>query len=142
MIKTLLSIDLLVVFLCFQAQVAQGHTLIAGNASESKATYLPETVSILNSIKIENPSEKPVLYKVYPNPAVDHVNISLMAHQAADIRIEVYDIIGTLAKTEVHSLVNGENIISLGLKDLSKGVYILNIVSGQKKQVVKLVVSR
>lgn len=75
---------------------------------------------------------------VYPNPAKDVVQIMMQNSTEKMSKIMIYDMIGKAKKT-----ISGNNAqqISISVTDLSTGVYLIEITTGNKlKQVRKLMV--
>lgn len=75
-----------------------------------------------------------VNFKVYPNPANDHVFV------ASDVNIEsvtIYNLLGKAIKTVQGGTAN----LSIDVSDLSSGLYLLEISDGNIKQLTKLVIN-
>lgn len=74
---------------------------------------------------------------LYPNPASDHVNISL-PNASIEGLILIYDHLGKIIITE--DLTEGSNEVQIPLDGLSTGLYYVNIVSDNSKVTKKLLV--
>ncbi|MFA5648092.1 MAG: GEVED domain-containing protein [Bacteroidales bacterium] len=76
------------------------------------------------------------LYSVYPNPANDHITVSLNGIEG-EISVRIYDLQGRLVKQDV--LTNSST--RLDVSNLSKGVYIISVDEEKmpiNKQFIKL----
>jgi hypothetical protein len=65
---------------------------------------------------------------VYPNPAVDHVDIRITTGNSAQITIALYDLGGRLISATPARLEPGQNQFSIDLTGKSKGVYIFRML--------------
>ncbi len=63
------------------------------------------------------------LEKIYPNPTMDNVFVNIISQKDQSLPIEIFDARGILVKTELVSLVSGENTIELQVSNLPDGVY-------------------
>lgn len=80
--------------------------------------------------------------KVYPNPVRDEVNFTLLLAQNEKIKVDIYNLNGSLVKSMDMNLLRGEQSVSVKAGDLTNGTYILKVTSGAKTQVAKFVVTR
>ncbi len=83
----------------------------------------------INQDKIESD------FNVYPNPADDHILIDGENINA----VRIYDAEGRMVQNE---MINSENQIELNTSTLSKGYYIVEIISGENKVRKKLIINR
>ena len=66
---------------------------------------------------------------VFPNPAKDKINVSFNAKDQADLQISLNDLSGKQVFVNKYSVTKGENQLSVDVNGLSKGVYVLNLVT-------------
>lgn len=66
---------------------------------------------------------------LYPNPAVDFLNVEITNADLADVSIKVYNIIGNVVEAEIEILRDDRYFIKL--KDLPPGYYLLAIKDGK-----------
>ncbi len=78
-------------------------------------------------------------FEVYPNPANDQLNISLTLVQSTGTTINVLDLTGKVVKTVYVGEVNGDRNLTIGLEELTSGVYFVELVTPEGKQVQKFV---
>lgn len=78
-------------------------------------------------------------FEVYPNPASEQLNISLTLVQSTGTTLNVLDITGKVVKTVYVGEVNGDRNLTIGLEELTSGVYFVELVTPEGKQVQKFV---
>ncbi len=76
---------------------------------------------------------------VYPNPADDNFSINAYTLSEKDLKMEIYDVTGSLVMTDNFKLNVGENFIPVET-GFSKGVYFIVFSDIQSSSTVKLVV--
>jgi hypothetical protein len=78
---------------------------------------------------------------VYPQPAKDHVTVSVFAQRTQNIRLELYSSNGSKVKEISMTLNNGTNIFTIdNLQALPAGIYLLKSSIDEKKVTAKIVV--
>jgi len=76
--------------------------------------------------------------EIYPNPASDFVTLVIERNSNADLLLNIYNIMGSLVKTEM--LKQNQQQINIG--DLSNGIYIVEIKSKGLAGTQKLIIKR
>jgi len=76
--------------------------------------------------------------EMYPNPASDYVTFVINRNSNADLILNIYNITGSLVKTEL--LKHKQQQINIG--DLSNGIYMVEIQSKGLTGIQKLVIKR
>lgn len=84
------------------------------------------------AIKVLNASDN---FSIYPNPARDFVYVDSRMETSEDFQLEVYDSVGRLIKSQ---LWNPAERAMLDIRNFSKGVYSLKLVSGKSAHQFKL----
>ncbi len=81
---------------------------------------------------------------VYPNPGTGDFTIKYDVTKRADIKIDIYDLKGSLIKTVVNqpSQYEGKYQIPVNLNEIPAGIYIVNLINGEKKFTEKVVISK
>lgn len=85
--------------------------------------------------ELENSSS----FSVYPNPANDLINVNLSLTNAENTSINILDITGKVVKTVLVGEVNGDRTVSIPVAELTSGVYFIELVTPEGKQVQKFV---
>ena len=75
-------------------------------------------------------------FEVYPNPAIDNLNIKLSATSKAT-SVEVYSLLGAKLITETISV--GSEYISVPVKNLTSGIYYVSVKNGNNNSVQKFI---
>ncbi|MBK9190801.1 MAG: T9SS type A sorting domain-containing protein [Crocinitomicaceae bacterium] len=78
-------------------------------------------------------------FAVYPNPAVDAVNVSLSLNASENTVINVLDLTGKVVKTIGLGEVNGSKTVAVSLDEMNSGVYFIELVNQNGRQVEKFV---
>ena len=78
---------------------------------------------------------------VYPNPVRSDAIIEFNSDIKSGVDIYIYDLAGKLVKSEVRSAQKGLNKISLNFSHLSKGTYVIQLVSGKRKYTSKFLIN-
>jgi len=78
-------------------------------------------------------------FEIYPNPAVDAINISLTLVKSTGTVINVLDITGKVIKTVNVGEVNGDKNLSISIDEMSAGIYFIELVNADGKQMKKFV---
>ncbi len=78
--------------------------------------------------------------EVYPNPARDNATVKFSTASAGQYQIEVIDVLGQGVLSTEGTAVEGVNMIDLNLKNVAKGVYMLNIMSENITQQIKMII--
>ncbi|MCQ2283445.1 MAG: C10 family peptidase [Bacteroidales bacterium] len=77
---------------------------------------------------------------VYPNPATNFVNVAITTEEAQTIAANIVDITGKVVYAEELAHNGGEQIFTLPLNNLAKGVYVINLTSKYGKTIQKFVI--
>ena len=91
-------------------------------------------------------SDKVLLEKVkmmiFPNPAMDIVNIQFMAQQEGEYKISLIDIVGKEVLNQITNFSEGENSVEMKMSNLPKGVYLVKVSNGSQTEVSKLMIDK
>jgi hypothetical protein len=68
------------------------------------------------------------LFKIWPNPATDVLNISVSSAANSGATIKLFDSKGALVKQRAVNLVQGNNLLSIDVKGLAAGLYYATIL--------------
>ncbi len=86
------------------------------------AEVLTDTETPMNSLEIQN---------VFPNPTEDKIQIQFFQANEEEVQIEIWSMMGQLLVRQNWNAYAGNNGLSLDLKDLASGNYVLAIRSNQ-----------
>jgi hypothetical protein len=74
-------------------------------------------------------------FYIYPNPANNEINIMISNNNAPDLTVNLFDDIGREIFSKHFNLTSQVETLNFKLSDLSKGIYFLHILSGNRKYV-------
>lgn len=77
---------------------------------------------------------------VFPNPSSETININLNLKSAQKVSIELTDITGKLILTKDVGIIQGESTHTLNLNNISKGSYLVSVISEKGTEVRKIVI--
>ena len=77
-------------------------------------------------------SENGSSVSIYPNPAREFLNIDLTSNQASNTLVKIMDMSGRIVKQVEAKTQKGINNLSISLKELSSGVYTIQILENGK----------
>lgn len=76
---------------------------------------------------------------IYPNPAQSEINVELTYSNSENTTVNITDITGKVIKTMIVGTVNGTQTISISLDDLTNGIYFVEVITTDSKEVKKFV---
>jgi len=115
--------------------------ITSDDTDESTYNFMIEGKGLLD-VGITTLSKAQSFVSLYPNPAKDEANIRLTLSDNALVNITVYDIQGKVViNTFEKELEKGERELVLNTSSLKNGEYFVKVVSGNKINTIKLVVS-
>lgn len=110
---------------------AEHHLFISCEKETVSGTTYPAKLRALDFksevIGLNTPYIKDDTFSIYPNPFTNYISLD----QTAD-KIMLYNILGS-------RILNKENSKHINTQSLQKGIYLLEIIIGQKKQTLKVV---
>lgn len=119
-------------------------TLTANDAMDSNGNFEVNTKNITlkkTSIGIQKLTTDQAYLGIYPNPASKFVTLNFEAAQDEDVIITLIDITGKVVKSLPQPVSLGTNIITVGLENLSKGIYTIVVNTPHTKYRGKVVVT-
>ncbi len=87
-------------------------------------------------------SESEVEVELFPNPANEVVHVSLYAAAAGEAKLVISSLEGRSVKNFSRAVLQGVNRIALPVGEVKTGMYLLNIQSGTKRIVKKVMITR
>lgn len=123
-------------------RVAQGLVLGQDASAQNVSLIDPSAPAVrllmtdFTGVEDESAEDK---FSVFPNPAIDAINVAISLTNSENTVINVLDISGKVIKTVNVGNVQGEKNLSIDVQDLSTGVYFVELVNEHNKQVKKFV---
>lgn len=80
-------------------------------------------------------------FTLWPNPATDQLTIEVPLEADAETQVTIFDAAGKASLQQNRLLQKGDNQFSFDLSSLAKGIYLVQVRSGQETKTRKLVVN-
>lgn len=94
-------------------------------------------ITFIHHVSIYDPENNQVI-TVYPNPVSTELNITLNGF-TDDVNLALTDVFGKQLKSWTILGVNSHDTLKLNISDLTRGIYFLDIFTGEKRIFIKLV---
>ncbi|MGL5889358.1 MAG: T9SS type A sorting domain-containing protein [Bacteroidia bacterium] len=72
-----------------------------------------------------------VLYNVFPNPASNQLTVTFEGLNRANVTLEILDVTGKIIRTQ--ALADGSSRADLDVSDLSAGIYVIRLYTGEEQ---------
>ena len=73
------------------------------------------------------------IISLYPNPAVDHIDYSVVSSLESNATITLMGVLGRKVISETNNLQVGETKLSLDISNFSQGMYLIQLVTESGK---------
>jgi hypothetical protein len=103
------------------------------NASTSATTW---------KVEEENQFTTKPAFNIYPNPASDNVTISYFEEANVNVVATIYTSLGQKVSTQKVTTLEGENKMTFDVNNLSKGMYILEMISNGERKIQKFTIQK
>lgn len=107
---------------------AAGNAVNNANGSggdDSDVLDIPLTITEGTATSLQVTSQLEIDWQVFPNPATDEVRVRLQPSQTKDLSLRLLDARGLILQSQPLSFFSGD--VSLSLKDLTSGLYFLQV---------------
>jgi hypothetical protein len=82
-------------------------------------------------------------FNVFPNPAINTLNVEVSLEKPETVNVEVFDILGQRVKIEqFNSIGSGVTTVPMNVSDLAAGTYTIRISSDSAESVKRFNVSK
>jgi len=99
---------------------------------------LVTTVTV--NCRVTDPGESLPAFLLSPNPANDKVNMTVYSNVPSAGIITINDLLGRTIFSENFDLAEGDNIVTLDLKEILNGIYIVSLDHEGMRQSGKLII--
>lgn len=114
-------------------------TISAENPSEENADF-DVNINSVNPTTAINDFTFGELLSVYPNPAVDRVNIEMELYQPVDMEVRLVNLMGQAIQRKSIGRIAGNQLIQLETGQVPQGIYLIQIQAGDQQIVKRIVV--
>lgn len=105
---------------------------------QGEAFYQDDGISIVKDFKKAEKVSGENELQVYPNPAMDELNISLIFSEDENLVVKVMDIYGKVILDHEKFMEKGYHTYTVNLSGLAVGLYLIQIRTGDYNQTVKI----
>ena len=77
-------------------------------------------------IAIENKQKSQMVTKIFPNPAINEVNVSMEIPFDTEMRIEIKDLLGRVVYSKSMNMSAGNQEFNINTQELSQGTYVIS----------------
>ncbi len=109
------------------------------SADQLRIPFTTPSVARVRDIEAVSSIEN-IDFTVYPNPSQGVFNLSFFPMENQIYNIRIYDMNGRVVWTAEYNSTAGENIIPVDLQNYSKGIYIVEMISGKSVYQSRMVV--
>ena len=78
--------------------------------------------------------------EIYPNPSEGELNVHFSIPSNNDVLIKIQDVVGKTEQSQTIKAIEGSNLVLLDTKNLSSGIYFLNIQIGNSSKTFQFIV--
>lgn len=79
-----------------------------------------------------NEIEQPIGFSLFPNPALDFLNVNITSNDAGLAQLRILDMTGKMVHTEEFGIHQGENLQHVDIENLNSGLYLFNLIHGDQ----------
>lgn len=91
-------------------------------------------------IGVETPAQPDANIKVFPNPATDMAYASINLEQAQEVMMTITDVTGKVVAQRNYGEMTGANMLPINTAEFAKGIYMVEIRTGNAVTTTKLIV--
>jgi PKD repeat protein len=112
-------------------------TLTADKPTANNVEIKVNSSSVATSIRTAVNNELAASVNVYPNPASDHINVSIKAQTSLSLKVGIYDYTGKQLMSRNVTVNPGDGNLDFSTSELSKGLYTIKLMdtNSQKESV-------
>ena len=113
------------------------------NSIYNNSDHLPIIVDLLVNTTVsvsETEKQSPFINLIFQNPVKDELNLFLPIEKELNCRINIINVQGQILFTTDKHLINGDNQINLKVAAMPKGLYFLQLNSGEYQITKKLII--
>lgn len=79
---------------------------------------------------------------IYPNPATNNANITVVLAQESSVKVQVYNSLGSLIYSGNEEQLTGKNKMNIDCTNFNSGLYFITVTAGNSKVTKRLVVNK
>ncbi len=95
----------------------------------------------LSGIK-ENSSAIVSVSDIYPNPSTNNSNLNIVLNGENNVKVQVYNTLGSLVYNGLEQKLIGQNTISLDCSKFQSGLYFVTVSAGDSKITKRLIINK
>ncbi|MEZ4798397.1 MAG: DUF4394 domain-containing protein [Flavobacteriales bacterium] len=112
----------------YSLDLATGMTMEIGMIGDGLMVKDIASAILEVAVGVDEFAQENQLVNIYPNPATDVLNISMVSDQAGMVNLTLVDVTGKIVKSiNQIQILSGSNMKQLNVSDLAPGIYFANI---------------
>lgn len=111
---------------------------------DSIAQVVDSTLSKPISVVNNDVVNKETIFSVFPNPSKGDFTLQYDVLKRNDVRVDVYTLTGSLVKNlvDIRGQYEGKYKVQVNLNELPNGIYLVNLLNGEKRSTQKVVIEK
>ncbi|MDH5187215.1 MAG: T9SS type A sorting domain-containing protein, partial [candidate division WOR-3 bacterium] len=102
----------------------------------------PSSASPSGNMESDQPELNLTKFKVTPNPNSGRFALKYNVKRNGSVRLRLYNVLGELVFEKTGQTQNGSGIITVDATELSAGIYVMKVVSGNQQFVGKVLIQK
>ncbi len=116
--------------------------IIAGKSTTTMANFNNSVVDQFGKFNGVNHLANVASMSIYPNPAVDQMNIDFTSKVSFNATLKLMDLSGKMVVSEVVNVTEGMNALTVNVSNLNNGMYVLVLTANGGQYSQKVIVNK
>ena len=116
--------------------------IIAGKSTTTMANFNNSVVDQFGKFNGVNHLANVASMSIYPNPAVDQMNIDFTSKVSFNATLKLMDLYGKMVVSEVVNVTEGMNALTVNVSNLNNGMYVLVLTANGGQYSQKVIVNK
>ncbi|MFY7885723.1 MAG: T9SS type A sorting domain-containing protein, partial [Dolichospermum sp.] len=105
-----------------------GNTYYRLKIIDNDGTFKYSNVVLVRGLRTTNIA----ISGIYPNPVKSILNVIVSSPEQKDVTVQIININGQVVKTIANKVIDGDNLMSININNLAKGIYTISLLQDKK----------